>query len=210
MHLFQLLMLCCAVSFDGLAAGFSYGIRNLKLPFFSLVIISIASALVMSFGMLLGWAVSHYVTVTLSHLFGGIILLFLGTWVVWQGFVNRNNGSGNTRTRHKKKQDNFFQFIKKLIRKPEDADLDHSGSINSREAFFLGLALASDAFGAGVGIGLAGFNVWLTSLMVGVSKFCLIILGLFWGQLSRGKLPLFPAQMIAGVILILLGLFNIL
>ncbi len=204
-----MLLLCCAVSFDGLAAGFSYGIRNLKIPLLSLIIISIASALVMALGMLLGWAVAHYVTVSFSHLLGGIILIILGGWVVWQALLNRNNGERKPVV-HKKKRDNFFQFIKKLIRKPEDADLDHSGSISSNEAFFLGLALASDAFGAGVGIGLAGFNIWLTSLLVGISKLCLITLGLFWGQLSRGRIPLFPAQLIAGAILILLGIFNIL
>ena len=209
MYFFQMLLLCCAVSFDGLAAGFSYGIRNLKLPLFSLIIISIASALVMALGMLLGWAVSYYVTAYLAQLLGGMILFCLGTWVVWQACLNRNNPDKKPNL-HKRKRDNFFQFIRKIILNPEDADLDHSGSINSREAFFLGLALASDAFGAGVGIGLAGFNVWLTSLLVGISKFCLIILGLFWGQLSRGRIPIFPAQMIAGGILIFLGLFNIL
>jgi len=203
------LLLCCAVSFDGLAAGFSYGIRNLKIPLLSLIIISIASALVMALGMLLGWAVAHYVTVSFSRLLGGIILTFLGGWVVWQALLNRNNGLEKPEV-FRKKRENFYQFIKKLIRSPEDADLDKSGSISSSEAFFLGLALASDAFGAGVGIGLAGFNIWLTSLLVGISKFFLITLGLFWGQLSRGKIPIFPAQLVAGLILILLGIFNIL
>ncbi len=210
MYLFQMILLCCAVSFDGLAAGFSYGIRNLKIPLLSLIIIAIASALVMALGMLLGWAVAHYVTVSFSHLVGGIILIFLGGWVVWQALLNWSNGNGKPAVHKQQKRDNFFQFIKKLIRSPVDADLDHSGSISSSEAFFLGLALASDAFGAGVGIGLAGFNIWLTSLLVGISKLCLITLGLFWGQLSRGRIPLFPAQLIAGGILILLGIFNIL
>lgn len=209
MYLFQLIFLCCAVSFDGLAAGFSYGIRNLKLPLFSLVIISIASTLVMALGMLLGWAISFYVKVGFSQLLAGYILIGLGAWVVGQGVMDRTHGhQGNNL--HKKKQDNLFQFIRKLIHEPEHADLDKSGSISAYEAFFLGLALAGDAFGAGIAIGLAGFNVWLTSMLVGLSKFCLIILGLFWGQLSRGKLPLFPAQLLAGFILILLGLFNIL
>lgn len=209
MYLLQMILLCCAVSFDGLAAGFAYGMRNLKLPFLSLIIISIASALVMAAGMMLGWAVSHYVTSYFSGLLGGVILIGLGTWVVRQGVEDRKNGKNEVNL-HKKKRDGFFTFLKKLILRPEDADLDHSGSISSYEAFFLGLALAGDAFGAGVGIGLAGFNVWVTSILVGVSKFCLIILGLFGGQLSQGRIPLFPAQVMAGGILILLGIFNIL
>lgn len=209
MYLFQLLLLCCAVSFDGLAAGFSYGIRSLRLPFISLVIISIASAQVMALGMLLGWAMASFMADYFAHLLGAVILVGLGLWVVWQAILDRKNHRRSKHT-YTKKKDSFIQFIKKLIRRPEEADLDHSGSISPREAFFLGLALASDAFGAGLGIGLAGFNLWFTSLLVGCSKFCLLILGLFWGQRSRGGIPLFPAQLLAGLILILLGLFNIL
>lgn len=204
-----MLLLCCAVSFDGLAAGFSYGIRNLRLPFLSLVIIAVASALVMALGMMLGWAVSFFMAGSLSHLLGSLILISLGFFVLWQAFLQQKNCRAKADLSPYKK-DGLFQFIKKLIRQPEEADLDQSGTISSGEAFFLGLALASDALGAGLGIGLAGFSIWLTSLLVGVSKFCLIILGLFWGQCSRGSISLFPAQALAGLILLLLGLFNIL
>lgn len=163
----------------------------------------------MALGMLLGWALSCFMAGYFSHLLGAVILMGLGSLVMWQAILDRKNHRGKTDTYNNKK-DSFIQFIKKLIRQPEEADLDHSGSINPNEAFFLGLALASDALGAGLGIGLAGFNIWLTSLLVGCSKFCLIILGLFWGQRSRGSIPLFPAQLLAGLILILLGLSNIL
>ncbi len=223
MFLVQLLLLCIAVSFDGFGAGFSYGARNLRIPLLSLLIISLSSAFTMAVAMFLGWTLGQCVSWDFSRLLGGGILICLGCWVVGQELgkdkemlhTNKCNRSEILITEEVGEKKNcsrtgFLYFFKKILMEPQEADLDNSGSINSKEAFFLGLALASDAFGAGIGVALTGFNPWVTSLMVGVSKFFLISLGLFWGHLSREKISLFPAHFLAGGLLILLGIFNIL
>ncbi len=222
MFLVQLLLLCIAVSFDGLGAGFSYGARNLRIPPLSLLIISLSSAFTMALAMFLGWTLGQCISWDFSRLLGGGILICLGCWVVWQELgkdkelpKNESNRpeiliTEEVRERKKRSKPGFLYFFKKILIEPQEADLDNSGTINSKEAFFLGLALASDAFGAGIGVALTGFNPWVTSFMVGVSKFFLISLGLFWGHLSREKISLFPAHFLAGGLLILLGVFNIL
>lgn len=230
---FQLLLLCIAVSFDGWGAGFSYGARNLRIPFLSLIVISFASAMTIGLSMLLGWTFTQYFSLDFARYLGGGILITLGSWVVWQGFaaeqepfLNRGRQNINKEASsvpvgppqkttgpnagYKIFWGNFFQFLKGVILEPQRADLDDSGSINLGEAFLLGLALACDAFGAGFGMALTGFSPWLTSLMVGVSKFFLVSLGLICGHLSRGKMSLFPAHFLSGGLLILLGIFNIL
>jgi putative sporulation protein YtaF len=177
----------------------------------------------MAVAMFLGWTLGQCVSWDFSRLLGGGILICLGCWVVGQELgkdkemlhTNKCNRSEILITEEVGEKKNcsrtgFLYFFKKILMEPQEADLDNSGSINSKEAFFLGLALASDAFGAGIGVALTGFNPWVTSLMVGVSKFFLISLGLFWGHLSREKISLFPAHFLAGGLLILLGIFNIL
>jgi putative sporulation protein YtaF len=229
----QLLLLCIAVSFDGWGAGFSYGARNLRIPFLSLIVISLASALTMGLAMFLGWTFTQYFSLHIARLLGGGILISLGCWVAWQGlgqdqesFLNQGGHNINKKAdsaptgpvqqttvqtaTYGAFRSNFFQFLKGIILEPQRADLDDSGSINIGEAFLLGLALACDAFGAGFGVALTGFNPWLTSLMVGISKFFLISLGLFCGHLSREKMSIFPAHFLSGGLLILLGIFNIL
>jgi len=231
--IFQLFLLCIAVSFDGWGAGFSYGARNLRIPFLSLIVISLSSALTIGLSMFLGWTFTQYFSLGLTRFLGGGILVILGGWVVWQGlaqnqepFLNRNEHhtikeTGSTSADpvqkttdqtavYKTLRGNFFQFLGGIIWEPQKADLDDSGSINIGEAFLLGLALACDAFGAGFGVALTGFNPWLTSALVGISKFFLISLGLFCGHLSRGKINAFPAHLLSGGLLILLGIFNIL
>jgi putative Mn2+ efflux pump MntP len=230
---FQLFLLCIAVSFDGWGAGFSYGARNLRIPFLSLVVISLSSALTIGLSMFLGWTFTQYFSLALTRFLGGGILVIIGGWVVWQGLSQKQEAFSNRKEHHINKEagsapadllpnttdqaavyktlrGNFFQFLGGIIWEPQKADLDASGSINLGEAFLLGLALACDAFGAGFGVALAGFNPWLTSALVGISKFFLISLGLFCGHLSRGKINAFPAHLLSGGLLILLGIFNIL
>ncbi|MGI5823293.1 MAG: manganese efflux pump [Dethiobacteria bacterium] len=231
--IFQLFLLCIAVSFDGWGAGFSYGARNLRIPFLSLLVISLSSALTIGLSMFLGWTFTQYFSLALTRFLGGGILVIIGGWVVWQGLSQKQEVFSNRKEHHiikeagsapadllpnttdqaavyKTLRGNFFQFLGGIIWEPQKADLDASGSINLGEAFLLGLALACDAFGAGFGVALAGFNPWLTSALVGISKFFLISLGLFCGHLSRGKINAFPAHLLSGGLLILLGIFNIL
>ncbi len=222
MVMLQVILLCAAVSFDGFGAGFSYGARNLRIPLPSLVIISFSSAAAMTLSMLLGWTLTSYVSVSLSSLFGGVILVSLGSWVIWQG-ANAGGEEENNALEIERDEQPFskgekrlhsgkglLSFIKKVLVEPEEADLDRSGSINCKEAFLLGLALAGDAFAAGIGVALAGFDPWLTSIMVGLSKFMLLKLGLFGGRFSRNKLNAFPVHLLSGGMLILVGIFNIL
>ncbi len=199
MFFFQLLLLCIAVSFDGLGAGFAYGARDLRIPLLSLIIISLSSALLMFLAMLLGRAAAYYFPLHFAGYLGGAILIAMGCWMIFQQkaisqFFRRGS---------------FWKTFKDVLAAPQEADIDRSGTINSKEAFLLGLVLASDAFGAGIGVALAGFNPWLTSFMVGAAKFFLLKVGLSWGHISARVLAI-PAHLLAGGILILLGIFNIL
>ena len=230
----QLLLLCIAVSMDGLGAGFSYGARNLRIPFLSLMVISLSSALTMGLAMFLGWTFKHYVSLYLARLLGGGILIVLGCWIAWQGISKDQEAFLNRSERHIHKEAdsrppgpveqaagqtvvparagglNYLQFLPRIIFEPQKADLDHSGIINLSEAALLGLALACDAFGAGFAAALAGFNLWLTSGVVGLSKFFLISLGLWSGNYYREKLRVLPAHLFSGGLLIFLGILNIL
>ena len=225
----QMIMLCIAVSFDGLGAGISYGSRNIRIPFFPRLIIAFFSASSMALAMILGWIMSRYIHPKISISLGGTILILIGVWVIWQG----QSQSKNPRTAVSepssissscpvvcagKEQESSVEqdagritaFLRFISMDPRAADLDGSGSISPGEALLLGLALASDAFGAGIGVAMSGFSPWVTSLTVGVSKFILLSLGVWAGEAFQRVSGAVPAHFVAGGILILLGIFNIL
>lgn len=203
MHFFTSLLLAMAVSIDGLGAGFAYGVRNLYVPYLSLLIISISSSLALLAAMFMGRVMSLFLPGRLSSYIGGGILLLVGVYIIW-GIYNGSEGAMSAAGSKKK-----APSLRGILREPETADFDSSGSISSREAAILGLALAMDAFGAGFGAAMTGYSPWLTCMLVGICKLIFVSGGVSLGQRYADSLDSKKAAGLAGGVLILLGLMNI-
>jgi putative sporulation protein YtaF len=193
-------LLAAAVSIDGLGAGFAYGVRNLYVPFLSLIIVSLSSSLALLAAMLAGRTMASFFSPQFSSLAGGAILALVGCYIIWSA------AAGEPPPRDPPKPG---PSLWKLIREPETADFDSSGSISSREAAVLGLALAMDAFGAGFGAAMTGYSPLVTCLLVGLCKFLFISGGVSLGKRYAGSLDGGKASWLAGGVLIILGVINI-
>jgi putative sporulation protein YtaF len=202
-HFFTSFLLAVAVSFDGLGAGFAYGVRNLYVPYLSLLIISISSSLALLAAMFMGRAMATFLPGHVSSYIGGGILLLVGAYIV-RGAYNGQEEAGLPAGSKKK-----APSLRGILREPEKADLDSSGSISSREAAILGLALAMDAFGAGFGAAMAGYSPLITCVLVGFCKLIFISGGVSLGKRYAESLNSKKAGALAGGVLILLGLINI-
>lgn len=100
-------------------------------------------------------------------------------------------------------------IIIKILKKPVAADFDQSGSISYREAVVLGLALALDALGAGLGAGLGGLSTIFFPLLIGVSKFIFVGGGFLAGKKIGNILPQ-HFKVYPGLILVIVGVITIL
>src|SRR5699024_12772258 len=87
----------------------------------------------------------------LREMLGTIVFIVLGGVLLF----THTNHQGNKRTMS-------------LLRKPQKADVDKSKTISMKEAFFLGTALALDAFGAGFGAARIGYAATMTGIFGGV------------------------------------------
>ncbi|HBX24591.1 MAG TPA: sporulation membrane protein YtaF [Desulfotomaculum sp.] len=216
MELLALALFALALNMDSFAAGVAYGVRNIKLPVTSLAIISIMSMGAITMSMLMGSALAGYFSPIFAHRLGGVILLLIGLWVLIQSLQESRR---KNRGKETPDEDNPSTIIKihirslglviQILREPSRADLDKSGTISSKEAVLLGLALALDAFAAGFAVSMLGFSILPTALMVGIGHFALTYLGL---QAGMGAIATGLSQKIStlpGFILIALGLFKI-
>jgi putative sporulation protein YtaF len=177
-----LLLLVIAVSLDGFGVGMTYGMRNVQVPLNALIIIMLCSGIVVLSSMTLGTALRSLISPDISSMFGGVILILLGFFSLYNILrpekANRKNGAVKHRL------DDF----KEVLATPHKADLDKSGKISSSEALLLGIALALDAFGAGFGASMLGYSPLLTAVLVACMSGLFLLSGIKIGVLlSRNK-----------------------
>lgn len=219
MHFFSVLLLGLAVSLDGFGAGLAYGIRSMKIPFISVLIISFSSAMAVLVSMLTGRAASSFFPPEKAAMAGGMMLVFIGIWMIYHAVFSVNsslpmNGEENYKRDQSLEepgdsQQRNISFITEILRDPQVADFDRSGEISGREAVALGVALAMDAFGAGFGAAMMGFNPLTTSGAVGLTKMVMLPAGFHLGKYYFSRCFGGRASYLSGVVLILLGLVNL-
>lgn len=97
-------------------------------------------------------------------------------------------------------------LVIQILRTPQAADVDRSGSISSTEAIWLGTALSLDSFGAGLGAALLGFTPWLTAGSIAVASALFLLCGLRAGRKLAGKPIMRHLGILPGIILIAMGI----
>lgn len=211
MEFLSAFLFALAVSLDGFGVGFSYGVRQIKIPFLSLVIICLSSAFAITVSMACGGLISRFFNPAAGERTGALIILGVGIYFILQAVYSWRQ---KEEKRPAERKHLFTLNLSRLgivievLRQPVTADFDESGTINSWEALVLGFALAMDALGAGFGAAIAGFKVWLTPLLVAGCKLGMISAGMYLGEnvsmLKLGRL----VHLLPGLILILIGLIN--
>lgn len=214
MELLSYILFALALNLDSFGAGVVYGARQIRIPLISLVIISLISVAAVSASMLGGQMLLTLIPPSIAHRIGGIILLLTGLWVLQQARRDRpreqpeitpeNRAPGMIEIRIRP-----LGLAVQILREPDRADLDSSGTISPREAVFLGTALAIDAFGAGFAVSLLGLSIGITAMVVGLGHFLLTNLGILAGRFVTNSSMRSRLTALPGCILISLGLLKI-
>lgn len=191
MAFFAVIFLAIAVSMDGFGAGMACGLNGVRIPFLSITLMGIAAGGAVLVSMLAGTLVGSFINPRWAVLAGGLLLIFLGLFMLWQASKVGEQGG-----------------LMGLLHDPLRADVDHSGSISAQEAIMLGIALALDGFGAGFGAALAGFSPVASGLAVAAVKIIFVSAGLELGRIAR-SLPLKHIRILPGLIILALGVMKI-
>ncbi|MEK3909916.1 MntP/YtaF family protein [Paenibacillus sp. FSL H7-0331] len=80
----SLMLLALAVSLDGFGVGVTYGLRKIRMPLVSIAIISGCSGIIIYTSMQIGVWISSYVDPVFAKSIGGIILIGIGMWALYQ------------------------------------------------------------------------------------------------------------------------------
>jgi putative sporulation protein YtaF len=177
-----------ALSLDGLGVGVAYGLQKLVLPVKARLTIALISLFTIAAALSFGKIIGILLPMEYGRVLGRLILLLMGLWFLFQAWLE-------------KKEKNFTEpnlplaefsleslgIVILVLRHPASADFDRSGTINTTEAAFLGVALAMDAMGAGIGASIGASWPWYTPILAGVGKFAFLSGGLFLGGFCQGR-----------------------
>lgn len=213
MELITLILFAIALNLDSIAVGTAYGVRGIKLPLPSLLIISGMSAGAVALSMAAGGLVANYLSPGTAHRLGGIILFLIGLWILYHSV-------SETRKKSDIREEDYPKTIMQIriknmgivinvLREPHQADLDRSGEISSGEAILLGAALAVDALGAGFAVSMLGFSIVSTALVVGLGHIITTCAGMYIGRRAGATALCRQIVSLPGCILIALGLYKI-
>ena len=226
----SLTLLALSVSLDGFGAGVAYGLRRIRIPASSVLIIAGCSALAVALGMSAGRILGGYLVPRAASAAGAAILIGIGCWSLYQCL--RGSGRDDERSaetaetpgetggaasannlacvRLLRLEIRSLGLIVHIMRSPPAADADRSGVISPGEAVWLGAALSLDAFGAGIGAALIGLPAGITPLVVGAAGAACLVLGLRAGGRADGRLPAAKAMsVLPGLILMILGILRL-
>ncbi|MDO6656119.1 sporulation membrane protein YtaF [Anaerobacillus sp. 1_MG-2023] len=206
MYWVSLCFLALAVSVDGFGVGLTYGLRRMRIPFKSILIISIFSAVSMLFAMGFGSLLQLWISDILAQRIGGGILIALGGWVLYQMFRNNKEAEKTVSERILLHYEiRSLGVVISILRKPTTADFDDSGTITGIEAIMLGAALSLDAFGAGIGASMVGFPPIETALLIACMSSLFLLLGLKFGNFTSNIKWMDKLSFLPGCLLIILG-----
>jgi len=232
----SLLVLALAVSLDGFGVGVMYGLRKIRMPLISIGIISLCSGCIIYMAMQIGVWISQFVDPVFAKAIGGVILIGIGIWAVYQVVSEKKEekseevpagkdpqGSKDLTVReesamppvHRTKEIVYIELkrlglVIQILRTPSIADMDRSGNISPYEALLLGVALSLDAFGAGIGAALIGFTPWLTSTVIALASGTFLASGLRIGFMYSELSWIRRLSMFPGFVLIIMGIMKLL
>lgn len=210
-QLFSLLLLAFAVSLDSFSVGFTYGLRKMKIPLRSILIIACCSAVSLMTAVFIGHALEKLLSPAWTESIGGIILILLGAWVLFQFFRPDKDKDKDLLPHEKtivKLEIRSLGLVIHILKKPLSADFDRSGIITGIEALMLGAALSLDAFGAGIGAAMLGFSPFELALSVALMSSAFVYFGLKSGSFFADYQWVQRLTLLPGILLILIGIWK--
>ena len=211
MSIFYVMLLGLAVSIDGFVAGVAYGLKNIRMPLISLIIVGIVASICTAVAMVMAYMVGQFINTDIALILGALLLILLGLWSLGQQYFTKSVTSyemdGEVTAR--KLTFSFGRLVVSIMAKPETADVDRLGFISSLEAVFLGLAVGADAMVGTFAVALMGSLPLYTPIVIGLIHMICIAGGCyssrkFFPENLKKRFPYLP-----GTLLIILGLLRL-
>ena len=212
--LFSTFLLAISSSIDSLGIGITYGIKNTSISNKGKLVIFFMSFTVTLISLYFGNILKFIFPDFIVDYLGSFLFIIMGIFICFQA-LKKEKKIKTIKNNSKKTYSFFIKFLGitiKIIKNPISSDLDNSNKIDSKEAFFLGLALSLDSLCVGIAGSIIGINTYIFPFLIGFFQLFFLGLGNFLGKkiYNFSSLPSNLWSIVSGILLILLGILKIL
>ncbi|WP_066136952.1 sporulation membrane protein YtaF [Lederbergia lenta] len=204
----SLLLLAVAISLDSFSTGLAYGLRNMRIPLKSILIIAMCTALSLGIAMLAGQLIQRLLSVEFASRLGGSILMLIGALVIYQFFKKDKDPVDINEKIVFNWEIKTLGVVIHILKKPTRADFDSSGTVTGLEALILGVALSLDAFGAGIGAAMLGFSPIILASCAALMSSIFLASGLQIGKIFSRSSWFQKLAFLPGLLLMFIGLLK--
>lgn len=199
MTIIPILLFVVSASLDNFAVAIAYGTKNIKICFLSNLVIALVSSLGTFLSMIFGTFILNIFSIKSANMLGSSILLFLGIYFIIDFYKT-------------KKSTNIYDTAtpSTVLKAPEIADIDKSGSIDFKESFILAAALALNNVALGITASIAGLSIVLTTIFTFVFSLILIPLGLYLAKKLVNNFLGTNAGLFSGLLILALSIIEFL
>jgi len=208
LHIAEAALLASALNADCFVSGFAYGSRQIRIPFASVMVVSLICSGVLGLSLLAGSLLRPFLPDWLTTAACFAILFFLGMTKlldsVTKSIIRKRNDL------HKQLRFSLFnfRFVLSLYADPEAADADRSLTLSPAEAVPLAAAVSLDGMAVGFGAALGDVNGWVVIAFSLVTGVIALTLGERFGHRLARALK-FNISWLSGVILIAMAVLRL-
>ncbi|WP_373689127.1 sporulation membrane protein YtaF [Clostridium sp. YIM B02551] len=202
MRIIYTLFIALANNIDNISVRIAYSIRGIKIPMSKNLYISFITFIFASLAALSGQVVSQTLNSRISSYLSMILLIGIGIWIIVEPYRNKKNKEEEVIV-------NEDISIQDIMKNPEKADVNNSKDIDYKEATLLGVALSMDTLGGGLSAGMIGVNPIFVGFFSAFVSFIALWVGNYVAKIFSKWNIGEKAPIIAGVLLILIGIKQI-
>lgn len=200
MLLFSSLLFAVSASLDAFLVGLTFGIRRIHISFPKNLLISLITLAGTAFSILSGHFLSPLFAGHLTKMAGGLLLILMGIYYVIKCLLNAGRQPTEQCCSPPTSVPNGEVSMQAFT----------GNSLSLQESLLLGLALSANNMGIGIGASIAGLPLLPACVFTFLCSVCFLALGSRLGRMKLLKLADRYADLLCGLLLILLGLYELL
>lgn len=195
-------ILLITLSLDTFIAGISMGMEKVKVPIYSIILLSLVGTFFLLISCLFGEQISYFLPSNYIKFISTSLFFILGIHKILDVLCKRIH------TTQYKVHFSNFECILCIYHNPKVADLDHSKTLSIKELILLGTALSFDNLTVGLLLGLWSYSITLLIIFNFLISFFLFFIGSRLSYfLSNTNSERFT--ILSGFIFIMVGIYRI-